>query len=96
MKFLDKYYNTVKQYYSLDEIQVGNNVLKREPLRMLLLIINEEEGVNPNVVREYFGINICRGGSYASLNTAKGYFDTDKHFKRRYEEILKLVKDGVH
>ena len=95
MIFLDKYYEEIKKYYGIDEIKTGTNILKREPLRMLLLMIDSEEGINPNAVIEYFKIKVCRGGSYANLNAAKLCFEMDKSFKRRYNEILKLVKDGA-
>ena len=94
MNFLDKYHDEIKKYYGVDEIKPGTNILKREPLRMLLLMITNEEGVNPGAVVEYFKIKCLRAGSYTILNTAKGVYESDRHFKKRYNEILKLVKDG--
>ena len=40
MIFLDKYHEEIKKYYGIDEIKTGTNILKREPLRMLLLMID--------------------------------------------------------
>ena len=100
MKFLDKYKNAILEYYEVSE--VGKKVdfkpinIELEPTRMLVLLVFNEEGFSAGDCYRYFSFTKSRASAYHDLSVAKQLYESDRAFKKRYNEILKIVKDETN
>ena len=99
MKFLDKYKDAILEYYEVSEVgskfDIKPRNLELEPTRMLMLLVFNEEGFTAGDCYRYFLFKKSRESAYHDLSVAKQFYESDRAFKKRYNEILKLVKNGV-